>query len=135
MKKGSKPRLESGSTQLADKPKRKFDPSIGKPNWYKPGESGNPSGRPKRKPFFELMEKYFEKHPEKLAAIIERCVTDAARKGGQRDRYEIRDMFDGKPVQQIAGPNEGAIPVSMEGIDDALINVIKAFAPPKDETP
>jgi hypothetical protein len=65
------------------------------PYRYKPGQSGNPGGRPKRKPIQDELEKIFEENPELARKIVYKAAIKAA-KGDHKFFCEVRDMMDGK---------------------------------------
>ena len=72
-----------------------------RPPWQ-PGQSGNPSGRPAKKPITELYERLLSK-PENLAAI-EDAVTKALARGQMAMVLQLREMTDrieGKVTQPI----------------------------------
>lgn len=89
---------------------------------WKPGQSGNLSGRPKSKPIKAAIEAVLSEDPKLLKKIALNAAKQAARSLGFFT--EVRDMFDGKPVQQISGPDEGPIPTTVEGIDEALLKLL-----------
>lgn len=93
-----------------------------KPFQWKPGQSGNLSGRPKSKPIKEAIEAIITEDPKLLRKIALNAAKQAAKTLGFFT--EVRDMFDGKPVQQISGPDEGPIPTTVEGIDQALLKLL-----------
>jgi hypothetical protein len=69
---------------------------------FMPGESGNPSGRPKRKPITELYERILN-DPEALAEL-EQSVRKALKKGQMAMVLQLREMTDrveGKVTQTI----------------------------------
>lgn len=69
---------------------------------WKPGQSGNPSGRPKKKPITEMYERILN-DPENVAAI-ERATISALRKGNMAMVLQLREMADrteGKVTQPI----------------------------------
>lgn len=89
---------------------------------WKPGQSGNLSGRPKSKPIKEAIEAILTEAPK----LLRKIALNAAKQAATNIGYfrEVRDMFDGRPVQQISGPNEGPIPTTVEGIDQALLTLL-----------
>lgn len=69
---------------------------------WKPGESGNPSGRPKKKPVTEMYERILS-DPKNLAAI-EQATVRALLKGNMAMVLQLREMTDrveGKVTQPI----------------------------------
>lgn len=69
---------------------------------WKPGQSGNPSGRPKKKPITEMYERILN-DPENVAAI-EKATISALRKGNMAMVLQLREMADrteGKVTQPI----------------------------------
>lgn len=71
------------------------EPSIGKTTQFKPGRSGNASGRPKRKPFTDAYLAFLDAHPEELAAIV-RAMVKQAKKGNVKAVIEMTDRSEGK---------------------------------------
>lgn len=90
---------------------RQDDPSRDKGK-FAPGYSGNPGGRPKRKPFQEELIKQLAANPDKLASIMKTAL-DKAELGDDRFFKELRDMLDGKPAQPIEGSEDGP-PISVK---------------------
>lgn len=87
----------------SDKPKyRPVPPTSGQ---WKPGQSGNPSGRPKSKPFKDALQKLIDNNPDALnvaaAALMARAHT-----GDVSAMKEIADRLDGKVPQAIGGTDE-----------------------------
>ena len=70
-----------------------------KPHQFKPGQSGNPGGRPKKKPVTEAYEQLIS-DPE-VAQAIARGIIRAARKGNVRAAAEIADRVEGKVSQDV----------------------------------
>jgi hypothetical protein len=64
-----------------------------KPPW-KPGQSGNPSGRPKRKPLTEALEKIYSDPEECMAAA--RALAKKARKGSIAHFQEAANRLEGR---------------------------------------
>ncbi len=82
-------------------------PDVGKPDRWKKGQSGNPSGRPKSKTLSDAyrnkLEELVPNDPEKRTwaeLIAEAQVRDAVRGNVQAAR-EIADRTEGKPRQAI----------------------------------
>lgn len=72
------------------------------PYQFKPGESGNPNGRPKKKPLTELYERLLDE-PEFLADVEEaiRKMVKSGRMVGQLQLKEMTDRLEGKITQPI----------------------------------
>jgi hypothetical protein len=86
---------------------------------FEPGKSGNPGGRPKRKPFLEAIEKHIADHPEDVAAAIRQAFAKA--KSGELPHLrELADRIDG-PVtqkQEITGANGEPLAINIIVKDD-----------------
>jgi hypothetical protein len=92
---GKKPAIKSENT-------KKSLPKEAEPYKWKAGESGNPSGRPKKKPITEMYERILN-DPENLAAI-EAATMKALRNGNMAMVLQLREMTDrveGKVTQPI----------------------------------
>ena len=74
-------------------------PEVGKATQCKPGESGNPGGRPKSKPITDLLRKLIEEDPEQAKAIV-RKLLEQAKKGSLGHFKELTDRIEGPVVQQ-----------------------------------
>ncbi len=66
----------------------------------KPGETLNPGGRPKRKPFLEIIEKWITEHPEDVPAAIKAAFAQAKR-GSLMHLRELMDRVDGPVKQEV----------------------------------
>jgi hypothetical protein len=69
---------------------------------WKPGQSGNPAGRPKKKPVTEMYERILS-NPDNLSAI-EKATVKALLKGNMAMVLQLREMTDrveGKVTQPI----------------------------------
>lgn len=92
---------ETEQPERGNTPKNTLPPGMEERKW-KPGESGNPNGRPRKKPITELYERILS-DPENLAQI-ERAVTKALSKGQMAMVLQLREMTDrieGKVMQPI----------------------------------
>lgn len=99
------------------KPQRKPGPKPGSrhPGMWKPGQSGNPSGRPKKSPEMKDLERRCRESAEDALALLLEMVNDAS--APRRDRlYAAREILDrgfGKPIDRqavlnMSGPTDGA---------------------------
>lgn len=89
---------EAGNTE---KNKRKLPAALDAVKW-KPGQSGNPSGRPKKKPITEMYEELLA-DPDFLAAL-KASLRGTVRKGNMAMVLQLREMTDrveGKVTQPI----------------------------------
>ena len=107
------------------------DPKTGrflKKNKYaiQPGETRNPYGAPRRKPITDellrLLPKKYRGTPYTTAIV--RALLRRAAEGDMPAIKEVREVIEGKIAQPISGPEGGPIPVSMEGIDEALVKLL-----------
>jgi hypothetical protein len=69
------------------------------------GQSGNPSGRPKSKPFSDALKAEIEAagDEEPVLRAIARKLLDMAKDGDMQAIKEVGDRLDGKPAQEIRG--------------------------------
>lgn len=72
--------------------------------WFKPGQSGNPSGRPKSKPVRDALRALIEELGLEQAV---RAIYTKACEGDVSAFKEVADRLDGKVTQPIAGDDEG----------------------------
>jgi len=98
---------------------------------FKPGQSGNPKGRPKgAKGLTSLLREALErsetvedengnKTQVKTSEVIIAKLLDMAKKGNQKSIQEIFDRIEGKPKQEI--DHSGSIPVETE----VVVNVVR----------
>jgi hypothetical protein len=71
---------------------------------WKPGQSGNPGGAPKRKRFREALEAYYEANPDRFAEVIERLDSEARLGKAPVGAAEfVRDTVDGPLETRLAG--------------------------------
>lgn len=98
------------------------------PHAFKPGQSGNPGGRPKRRPisdeYLKICDTIFETDPKKLkipegstfayAAAFAQFI-QAIGKRDTRAMTEIRESIEGKATQRIelSGADDG-VPIQIE---------------------
>jgi hypothetical protein len=67
---------------------------------FKPGESGNPNGRPKGKTLTERVRDVLDENPDTAQAIVDAGI-EAARKGDFQFWKYMFDRLDGTPTQQL----------------------------------
>ncbi len=85
------------------------NPATLNPPW-KPGQSGNPNGRPKGSVSLAriLKEKLAENDGEAAKAIVDAMIKDAKREDGQSRRLAIQ-YIDGKPKENGGEPIETVV--------------------------
>ena len=91
------------STQVTAREQRKRvigNPDKIIPYRYKPGQSGNPSGRPKGLLAAALLKQLLKSGGEDLKKIVAGVIASAA-KGDAKAFAVIRDSTDGRPTQAI----------------------------------
>lgn len=79
---------------------------IGKP--FAPGQSGNPGGRPKTRPFKDALKKLIDESGvdgDNLRLIAQALITKASA-GDVQAIKEIGDRLDGKVPQSIVGDDD-----------------------------
>ena len=91
-----------------NKPKSTLTPEMVEAQW-KPGQSGNPGGRPKKKPITELYEKMLA-DPVLLDAI-EDAVKKAVSKGSMAMVLQLKEMAE-RVEGKITQPIEATVNVS-----------------------
>lgn len=90
-----------GNTEKNTKPKKALPEAL-RQNLWQPGQSGNPSGRPKKKPITEIYEKILS-DPKNLE-IVEKSVIKALSKGQMAMVLQLREMaerVEGKVAQPV----------------------------------
>lgn len=93
--------MDSGETGNSSENSSGGAPQLD-PYKFKPGQSGNPSGRPKKKPVTEMYERILS-DPKNLAAIEDATVR-ALLRGNMAMVLQLREMTDrveGKVTQPI----------------------------------
>lgn len=70
---------------------------------WKPGESGNPGGRPKGTSITARLRKLVEQNEGEVAEALCKAIVKAGLKGDYRFVKEILDRLDGPVKQQIEG--------------------------------
>lgn len=82
---------------------------------FKPGQSGNPGGRPKEKRLTEALRRKLAEPTADgrlYAEALAECLISLALDGDISAIREIADRTDGKPTQamELSGPDGGGIP-------------------------
>lgn len=90
---------------------------------FQPGQSGNPSGRRKEKPWRDALNlalnRVIEGDPQgrkKLQAVADRVVEEALN-GDMRAAEEIANRLDGKVPQALIGGDEDDAPISVQLVE------------------
>ena len=88
--------------------------AFGKP--FQPGQSGNPSGRPKSRPFKEALDRVLKeeaKGENESGALDEvvRALYTKAKTGDVAAIKEIAERYDGKVAQAVIGGGEDDPPI------------------------
>jgi len=76
---------------------------------WKPGQSGNPGGRPKRDLPAEIAQAVFEKHPKKIAEAMFKALM----KGRPKVFKELADRGYGKVAETVILPGIAELPELM----------------------
>ena len=79
---------------------------VGRP--FKPGQSGNPNGRPKSKPFKDALEKALKAAGDDgdMLANVATALVGKAMAGDVPAIKELADRLDGKVAQALIGGDE-----------------------------
>ncbi len=73
---------------------------------FQPGQSGNPSGRPKQDP---AIKEAARRHAEEALAVIVANMADESAAIRQKAAESILDRAYGKPAQSLTGPDDGPL--------------------------
>lgn len=81
---------------------------MSKETQFKPGQSGNPAGRPKSKPFREAIQRALEEAGDDKASLqaVATALVGKALMGDVPAIKELADRMDGKVAQAIIGGEE-----------------------------
>src|SRR5262245_38389815 len=122
-RRASKPRRSRGQI-TAKKQRKPYLVGKGKPPkeaCFKPGQSGNPNGRPKGSSLNRLIkDKLDEANRKKLTSsngeVVAETLVAKATKGNLEAIKIVLDRVEGKPRQRIdlGGTDGGAIPISIK---------------------
>jgi hypothetical protein len=72
-----------------------------KPHRFKPGQSGNPNGRPKSKPITAAIKKLLDKNDGAALLAIAAASIEKASEGDHRHLKEILDRVEGKVLDKV----------------------------------
>lgn len=91
-------------------------PDVGKATQFKPGQSGNPGGRPKQTPIADALRVALS-DPSELEKFIS-AVLKKAKKGDVKAFQAVSDRIEGKPAQalNLGGADGGPIVFRLERI-------------------
>jgi len=81
---------------------------------WKPGESGNPSGRKPERPFLAALERAIAQGDAKMLRQAAEKLLLAASKGESWAIQQLADRLDGKARQQLEVSGEGGGPLQIE---------------------
>lgn len=88
--------------------------AFGKP--FQPGQSGNPAGRPKSKPFKEALDRAIKAAGEGEDGLslddIAKALLVKAKTGDVPAIKELAERYDGKVAQAVIGGDEDDPPIS-----------------------
>lgn len=95
---------------------------------FKKGVSGNPGGRPKKKPFTDAIMEAIEKDPKLLPSLVKAMVKET--KAGNANAFKaLRDTVQGKPLQEIEFHGDltgGLNSENLEHVDRAIAELLNA---------
>ena len=96
--------------------KKRSLPKAAEPYQFKPGQSGNPSGRPKATPITDALRQALS-DPAELSKFIT-AILKKAKKGDVKAFQAVADRLEGKPAQalNLAGADGGPIVFRLERI-------------------
>jgi len=76
---------------------------------WKPGQSGNPGGRPKKRLIDEALEQLLEANDSAAAREVAAALLDRARKGDMRAIQLVAERTQGKPTQAIGVAGDAGV--------------------------
>lgn len=84
---------------------------------FQAGQSGNPGGRPKDKPFRDALRLEIaslgEDDPKSLRRLARKLLETAANDDGLQAIKEVADRLDGKPAQSIENGEDGDFAITV----------------------
>lgn len=93
------------------------------PQWQ-PGQSGNPNGRPKSKPFREALRRAIAAAGDDrdvLKDVADSLVAEALSGDVQAIR-ELADRLDGKVAQPLKGDDEDGTPIAIQVVERVIVD-------------
>ena len=86
---------------------------IGNLKPWKPGQSGNPGGRPRKRLMDEALEDLLARNDSEAARDVAAALLKQARRGDIRAIQLIAERTQGKPMRaiEISGPEGGALEI------------------------
>ncbi len=88
-----------------------------KPIPWKPGQSGNPAGRPKNKPITAALKDLLDKNDGEAIKALASVALKNALKGDFRYAKEILDRIDGKVMDQLDVTTDGQAIADYPGLN------------------
>lgn len=75
---------------------------------FQPGQSGNPNGRPKSKPFKDALKKAVAEAgaDDEALKLVAAALLEKAKSGDVQAIKELADRMDGKVTQPVAGDDD-----------------------------
>jgi len=97
---------------------------------FRPGQSGNPGGRPKKTRLSDATREWLEEIDPKTgktnAQIVAEAQGESAKKGNTAAYNAIADRTEGKARQafELSGPDGADIPVDLKLIDEEIAELL-----------
>ena len=94
---------------------------VGRP--FQPGQSGNPNGRPKSRPFKDALERALSAAgaDKDLLDNVAAALVSKASEGDVPAIKEIADRLDGKVTQPLSGDEDGP-PIKFTRIERVIVD-------------
>jgi hypothetical protein len=88
------------------------------PHKFKPGQCGNPGGRPRGTSLTKRLADALEKNDGELAELIVKSLIKSGLKGSNPALQEIFNRIEGKVADRIAGHDGGELGIKIEFVQD-----------------